>query len=188
VLKLIVRRPASAEDNPCEPLTGRLLLFDAWKMKFRSMVIDKDPLCPVCGAHPTVTELIDYEQFCGLKKQDDELGEFLAQSVFAKDLKAKIDAGESFQLIDTREPHERAIAKFPSCENAPVKIVPLGQMVRRIDEFNTDIPAVFICKEGKRSLFAMRDLTEAGYKGKMMNLAGGMRAWATDVDPSLPVY
>jgi adenylyltransferase/sulfurtransferase len=186
VLKLIAR--GAGNENPCASLTGRLLMFDAWKMKFRELSIEKDPACPMCGKNPSITELIDYEQFCGIKKQADELDGFLAQSFSATELKKRIDSGEAFQIIDTREPHERAIAKFPSSEKAVVKIIPLGQMERRMGELDPAIPAVFLCKVGKRSVYAIRDLREAGYTGKMFNLAGGVNAWATDVDTSLPVY
>ncbi|GHV85886.1 molybdenum cofactor biosynthesis protein MoeB [Spirochaetia bacterium] len=166
--------------NTAETLTGRLLLFDAWKMSFRTLKVDKDPRCPVCGENPSIHELIDYEQFCGLKKETNEEP---IESITAKELKARMDAGDALQIIDIREPHERAIAQFPNA-----KAIPLGQMTRRADEFDSTVDAVFICKIGQRSLFAIRALREAGYKGRLLNLKDGFNAWAREVDTSLPVY
>jgi adenylyltransferase/sulfurtransferase len=190
VIKLIVGDGMSAsgdgsgdgDDTVVESssLVGRLLLFDAWKMKFRELHIDKDPNCPICGANPTIHELIDYEQFCGLGKHDDDKP---IDAISAKELKLRIARGDKLQLIDTREPHERAIAKFPGAT-----VIPLGQMVRRIDEFDRTIDAVFICKIGQRSIFAIRALQEAGYTGRLLNLTDGINAWAREVDKSLPQY
>ncbi|MDR2247586.1 MAG: molybdopterin-synthase adenylyltransferase MoeB [Treponema sp.] len=163
-----------------ESLIGRLLLFDAWNMKFRELKLDKESACPVCGANPVIHELIDYEQFCGLKKND---GEEPVETITAAELKARFDAHEPLQIIDIREPHERAIAQFPQA-----KAIPLGQMARRIDEFDPAIDAVFICKIGRRSVFAIRALREAGYQGRLINLKDGVNAWAREVDRSLPVY
>ncbi|MDR0915623.1 MAG: hypothetical protein LBN02_00295 [Oscillospiraceae bacterium] len=104
-------------------------------------------------------------------------------TITALELKARLDAGEPIQLIDTREPHERAIVKFPNAV-----AIPIGQAARRIDELDPNIDAVFICKIGQRSVFAMRALDEAGYTGRMLNLQDGVNAWARDVDKSLPTY
>ncbi|MDR3147943.1 MAG: molybdopterin-synthase adenylyltransferase MoeB [Treponema sp.] len=179
VIKLIVGS-GTGSPNQSESLAGRLLLFDAWKMKFRELRIDKDPACPVCGAKPSIRELIDYEQFCGLKK--DSAGEPV-EVIEPEELKARLDAGDELQIIDIREPHERAIAKFPRA-----KPIPLGQMVRRIDEFDPRIDAVFICKIGQRSVFAIRALREAGYTGRLLNLRDGVNGWAKKADNSFPVY
>jgi adenylyltransferase/sulfurtransferase len=172
VIKLIVGGGA--------PLIGRLLLFDSWNMKFRELHIDKEDNCPVCGKNPTIHELIDYEQFCGLKKSSEEKP---VLSVSAKELKERIDNKDALQIIDIREPHERAIAVFPGA-----KYIPLGQMTRRIDEFDPAIDTVFICKIGQRSIFAIRALEEAGYTGRLFNLKDGVNAWAREVDSSLPQY
>jgi adenylyltransferase/sulfurtransferase len=166
--------------NQSEGLTGRLLLFDAWKMKFRELRIDKDPACPVCGAAPSIRELIDYEQFCGLKKDSAEEP---VDIIEPEELKARLDAGDELQIIDIREPHERAIVKFPRA-----KPIPLGQMARRIGEFDPRVDAVFICKIGQRSVFAIRALREAGYTGRLLNLRDGVNGWAKKVDNSFPVY
>ncbi|MDR1247142.1 MAG: hypothetical protein LBK57_08970 [Clostridiales Family XIII bacterium] len=124
--------------------------------------------------------MIDYEQFCGIKQDD---AEETIDVITALELKARLDAGESIQIIDIREPHERAFAKFSNA-----KVMPLGQLTRRIDEFDRSRDAVFLCKAGQRSVFAICALRKAGYTGRLLNLKGGMNAWARDVDPSLPQY
>ena len=161
-------------------LIGRLLLFDAWEMKFRELRIDRDPNCPICGQNPTIRELADYERFCGISPDADE--EPIA-SITASELKERIDRGDPLQIIDIREPHERAIAKFPGA-----KYIPLGQMARRVDEFDPEIDAVFLCKIGQRSIFAMRALRDAGYAGRLLNLKDGVNAWAREIDKNLPQY
>jgi adenylyltransferase/sulfurtransferase len=163
-----------------EGLLGRLLLFDAWRMKFRELKIERDPNCPICGQNPRIHELIDYEQFCGLNLSPDEKP---IETITALELKERIERGDALQIIDIREPHERAIFKFPKA-----KAIPLGQMVRRIDEFDPSVDAIFLCKIGQRSIFAIRALNEAGYKGRLLNLKDGVNAWARDVDNSLPQY
>jgi adenylyltransferase/sulfurtransferase len=161
-------------------LVGRLLLFDAWNMRFRELKLEKDPLCPVCGENRSIHAPIDYERFCGLRPDGEEEP---IEVLTALELKARLDAGEPIQIIDIREPHERAIARFPNA-----KAIPLGQMARRMDEFDQNVDAVFLCKIGQRSVFAIRALREAGYKGKLFNLRDGVNAWARDVDASLPQY
>jgi adenylyltransferase/sulfurtransferase len=165
-----------------EALIGRLLNLDAWRMKFRELKIEKDPNCPICGKNPTITELeeYDYEEFCGLKKHDEEEP---VEAISAKDLHSRIENGEPITIIDVREPHERAIVKFPNA-----KVIPIGQLARRQDELNPDIDTVFICKEGKRSILAINTLREAGYKGKMYNLKDGINTWAKEIDKSMPQY
>jgi adenylyltransferase/sulfurtransferase len=179
VIKLIV---GSGTDSPNQStgLTGKLLLFDAWKMKFRELRIDKDPACPVCGTNPSIHELIDYEEFCGLKK--DAPAEPV-EAIEPEELKARMDAGEALQIIDIREPHERAIVKFPQA-----KAIPLGQMARRVNEFDPKVDVVFICKIGRRSVFAIQALREAGYTGRLLNLRDGVNGWAKKVDRGFPVY
>jgi len=163
-----------------KPLIGRLLHFDAWRMSFRELKLEKDPNCPVCGKNPSIKELIDYEQFCGLKKEQNSEP---IETITAIDLKKRLDAGDKIQFIDIREPHERAIVKFPNAI-----IMPLGQLVRRMEELDTSIDSVFLCKIGQRSILGIRALREAGYKGKLLNLQDGLNAWARDVDKSMPVY
>lgn len=163
-----------------ETLTGRLLLLDVWTMKQRQLRLEKDPNCPVCGEHPLIHELIDYEEFCGLKPTEQEKP---VETITASELKQWLDAGKPLQLIDIREPHERAIARFPGA-----KVIPLGQIVRRINEFDPDVDTVFLCKIGQRSIFAIRALENAGYQGRMLNLKDGINAWARDIDTRLPRY
>jgi adenylyltransferase/sulfurtransferase len=176
VIKLII----DADEHEGKSLIGRLLLFDAWQLKFRELALDKEPACPICAEHPTIHELVDYEEFCGLKREEAEVP---VEGISARDLKARLDAGGPIQLIDVREPHERAIFQFEGA-----KAIPFGQLIRRKDEFNPDIDAVFICKVGQRSIYAIRALRDAGYTGRMLNLKDGSNAWARDVDPSLPQY
>jgi len=177
-IKMIVSD--SKETHGAKPLIGRLLHFDAWRMTFRELNLEKDPNCPVCGKNPSIKELIDYEQFCGLKKDKDNDP---IETITAIDLKKRLDAGDKIQFIDIREPHERAIVKFPNAI-----IMPLGQLVRRMEELDTNIDSVFLCKIGQRSILGIRALRDAGYKGRLLNLQDGLNAWARDVDNSMPVY
>jgi adenylyltransferase/sulfurtransferase len=163
-----------------KPLIGRLLLFDAWRMSFRELKLEKNPDCPVCGKNPSIHELIDYEQFCGLKKNADSKP---IDTITAIELKKRLDNGDKIQFIDIREPHERAIVKFPNAI-----IMPLGQLERRMDELDPSVDAVLLCKIGQRSILGIKALQEAGYKGKLMNLQDGLNAWARDVDRSMPIY
>lgn len=165
-----------------EPLIGRLLTLDAWKMKFRELQVERDPDCPVCGRHPVITELeaYDYEEFCGLTVREEEEP---MQAIEAKVLRERLDRGEEITIVDVREPHERAIVKFPGA-----KIIPIGQLARRQNELNPEIDTVFICKEGKRSILAINTLREAGYQGAMYNLKDGINTWAKEVDRSMPQY
>lgn len=164
------------------PLIGRLLTLDAWKMKFHELKIEKNPDCPICGKHPVITELeeYDYEEFCGLKKPEEEEP---VEAIEAKSLKERLDRGEKITIIDVREPHERAIVKFPDA-----KVIPIGQLARRQTELDPEHDTVFICKEGKRSILAIRTLKEAGYQGKMYNLKDGMNTWAREIDRTMPQY
>lgn len=166
-----------------EPLIGRLVTFDSWHMKWRELKICKDPDCPVCGKNPSITELeeYDYEDFCGIKQQEEE--NEAVEGIEAKELKRRLDEGEKITLIDVREPHERAIVKF-----LDAKAIPIGQLARRQNELDPNVDTVFICKEGKRSILAVNTLREAGYTGRMFNLKDGTNAWARDVDPSFPKY
>jgi adenylyltransferase/sulfurtransferase len=162
-----------------DSLAGRLLLIDSWDMTFRQLKIAKDAACPVCGERATITELIDYEEFCGTKPKE---GQEPIGAIWPKELKERIDRGDALQLIDIREPHERALAPFPGA-----KYIPLGQMERRVGEFDPSVDAVFLCKVGQRSVYAIQALREAGYKGKMYNLKDGINGWARDVDAALPI-
>ncbi|MDR1658085.1 MAG: molybdopterin-synthase adenylyltransferase MoeB [Deltaproteobacteria bacterium] len=171
VIKIIV--------GGARPLIGRLLLFDAWQMTFSELEIEKDPACPICGQNPTIKELVDYDDFCGLKAEPEEI----IESLTVKELKVKLDAGTPIEIIDIREPHERTMFRFDG-----TKPIPFGQLVRRMEEFDQDRDLVVICKIGQRSLFAIRTLKQAGYHGPIFNLAGGVNAWAKEFDPTMVVY
>ncbi len=164
------------------PLIGRLLNFDAWKMRFRELKIRKNPNCPVCGQNPTITQLenYDYEDFCGLKQQEKE---DVVEGIEAVELKRRLDAGEKITIVDVREPHERAITKF-----LDAIVIPIGQLARRQNELDINAPTVFVCKEGKRSILAVKTLREAGYKGELYNLKDGINSWAKNVDKTMPQY
>jgi len=163
-----------------EPLINRLLLFDSWKMRFRELKLSKDPNCPVCGKNPTITKLIDYEEFCGLKKP--EVDEPI-EEITALELKERFDNNERLQIIDIREPHELAIGKLPN-----TKAIPFGQLVRRQSELDPAIDTVVVCKVGTRSKIAIRVLKEAGYQGPLYNLRDGINSWANDVDDTIAKY
>ena len=166
-----------------EPLIGRLLHFDALKMKFREFKVRKDPKCPVCSENPTITELIDYEQFCGIPQAAAaEEAEPPVPEISVEDLKRKQDAGEAFVLLDVREPYEYDIARIPGS-----KLIPLGQLHARLSELDTADEIVIHCKSGYRSASALRELQAAGFS-KLWNVTGGIAAWADRVDPSVAKY
>jgi adenylyltransferase/sulfurtransferase len=169
-----------------EPLIGRLLLYDALSMRFREYRLRKDPECPVCGEHPTVTHLIDYEEFCGVGRGNaapaPEVSDKPMQEITAVELKAKINRGDDFQLVDVREPHEYAIARIPGAV-----LIPLGQIASRSGELDRGREMVLQCKGGFRSAQALQALKEQGFT-KLVNLKGGITAWSNDVDPSVPKY
>ena len=166
-----------------EPLTGRLVHFDALKLKFREFKLRRDPKCPVCGDHPTITDLVDYEQFCGIPQAHAaEKEEALVPSLSAVELKAKLDRGDKFVLLDVREDFERDI-----CRIEGARFIPLGQLPSRMSELDSADEIVLQCKSGVRSARALKLLSEAGF-GKLLNLEGGILAWAEQVDPSVPKY
>ncbi|MDR2342686.1 MAG: molybdopterin-synthase adenylyltransferase MoeB [Campylobacteraceae bacterium] len=160
-------------------LIGRLLTFDAWKIKFREFKIQKDENCPICGKHPSIKDLIDYEDFCGLKSEAGEI----VEEISAEELKNRLENKEAVNIIDIREPHEYAIAKLPNS-----KIIPLGQVVRRMEEIDPKNDTIFVCKVGTRSVYAIRALKEAGFEGRLLNLKNGVLAWAQNVDKEMAVY
>jgi sulfur-carrier protein adenylyltransferase/sulfurtransferase len=168
-----------------EPLVGRLLLYDALAMRFRELKLRRDPECPVCGDHPTVTKLIDYQEFCGVPHQEAPQ---VAQTnptggdVDAKKLKAKLDRGDRFVLVDVREPHEFQIGRIPKST-----LIPLGELPKRLNELDKDAEIVVHCKSGGRSAKAVALLRENGFKN-VSNMTGGILAWSDQVDPSVPKY
>ena len=164
-----------------EPLVGRLLLYDALAMRFRELKLRRNPECPVCGDHPTITELIDYHQFCGVPQQAEAPKE-MEGDIDPTEVKAKIDRGDSFVLIDVREPHEYQICNIPGA-----KLIPLGDLPKRVNELNSADEIVAHCKSGVRSGKAVDFLKQAGFR-KVRNMKGGIIAWSDKVDPSVPKY
>jgi len=162
-----------------EPLVGRLLLYDALAMGFRELKLRKNPECPVCGDRPTVTKLIDYQQFCGIPKPQPEAP--MEADIDPTDVKAKIDRGDNFVLIDVREPHEYQICNIPFA-----KLIPLGQLPQRLSELDPDIEIVAHCKSGMRSAKAVDLLKKSGFGAR--NMKGGILAWSEKVDPTVPKY
>jgi adenylyltransferase/sulfurtransferase len=163
-----------------KPLIGRLLLFDAWEMRFRELKIKRDPACPVCGDHPSITEPIDYEEFCGLNK-NPELEPI--EQITPQELNAMFTDGANLQIIDIREPHELTLGKLPR-----TRAIPFGQVVRRMDELDPEATTVFVCKIGVRSEMAARLLKDAGFAGRVANLRDGLNAWAREIDPDFITY
>ncbi len=164
-------------------LLNRLLLFDAWKMSFREVKLRKDKNCPVCGENPTIKELIDYEEFCGLKSAVSEPAENALEEITAIELNSRLSSGEDIQLIDVREPFEYEIAQIPN-----TKLIPLAQVVARTAEIDPARTTVVHCKGGVRSAKAIEALKSNGFPGKLINLKGGILAWSDEVDPSVPKY
>jgi sulfur-carrier protein adenylyltransferase/sulfurtransferase len=166
-----------------EPLIGRLLLIDALAMRFRELKLRKNPDCPVCGTHPTVTELIDYQQFCGIAPptpQEATLKNGIPQ-ITVKELKARIDAGEDVQLIDVREPWEAQIAQIGG------KLIPQNDVPNRLAEIDRNREAVIHCKSGGRSQRIAEFLQQQGYP-RVANVAGGILAWSDEIDPKVAKY
>jgi molybdopterin/thiamine biosynthesis adenylyltransferase/rhodanese-related sulfurtransferase len=159
-----------------EPLIGRLLHFDALKVKFRELNLRRDPACPICGENPTIFSPIDYEQFCGAGD-----GETIP-TMSAHELKRKMDAHEPFELIDVRETFEYEIARIDGA-----KLMPLGEIAERVDELQREQPIVVHCHSGGRSAEAVRMLQQRGF-ANVYNLEGGIDAWSDQVDPSVPKY
>ena len=168
-----------------EPLIGRFLIFDALKMRFRELKLRKDPDCPVCGDHPTVTQLIDYEQFCGITPGATAAASSStedADEATVEELKTRLDRHESFLLLDVREPQEFEICRIPGSV-----LIPLGDLPSRLSELEGRDDMIVHCKSGVRSGKAVRLLREAGYS-KARNLKGGILAWISRIDPTLPKY
>ena len=168
-----------------QPLIGRFLIYDALNMKFRELKLRKDPDCPVCGTHPTVTKLIDYDQFCGIVQpaQDHSSGATVsATEITPVELKAKLDAGETPFILDVREPNEYQINKIPGST-----LIPLGELPRRYQELPKDRQIVTQCKMGGRSAKAQDFLKTVGFTD-VLNLKGGILEWIDKVDPSQPKY
>jgi sulfur-carrier protein adenylyltransferase/sulfurtransferase len=165
------------------PLIGRLLLFNALKMQFRELKLQKDPNCPICGPNRTITELIDYEEFCGIRGEEtapQEVEE--SEEMTVRELKARMDRGDRLTVIDVREPYEYAIARIPG-----TKLIPLGQIEERAGELDPNEEIILQCRSGKRSADALNRLKAKGFT-RLKNLVGGVLAWSDEIDPKVPKY
>ena len=163
-----------------EPLIGRLLLIDALGMKFRELKLRKNPECPACGKHPTITKLIDYNEFCGIRGEEKPVETGIPE-MQVEELKRRLDAGDDLFVLDVREPHEYQIC------NIGGHLIPLGDLPKRVNELDSSREIVAHCRSGVRSAKAVGFLQQAGFK-KVHNLAGGILAWADRVDPKMPKY
>ena len=163
-----------------EPLIGRLLLVDALAMKFRELKLRKNPDCPVCGTHPTITKLIDYNEFCGIRGEEAPV-ETGVPEIQVEELKRRLDGGEDVFVLDVREPHEYQIC------NIGGHLIPLGDLPNRVHELDSSREIVAHCRSGARSAKAVNFLRQAGFR-KVHNLSGGILAWADRVDPKMPKY
>ncbi|HEX3376437.1 MAG TPA: molybdopterin-synthase adenylyltransferase MoeB [Candidatus Acidoferrales bacterium] len=164
-----------------DSLVGRLLLFDALAMRFRELKLKRNSECPMCGDHRTITKLIDYEEFCGIRGEETPAMTEGIQEITPTELKARQDRGDKPFLLDVREPHEYQIC------NLNGKLIPLGELTRRVNELDSSVEMVVHCRSGKRSADAIHFLQTAGFK-KLLNLKGGILAWADEVDPKMPKY
>jgi molybdopterin/thiamine biosynthesis adenylyltransferase/rhodanese-related sulfurtransferase len=164
-----------------DPLIGRLLLFDALAMRFRELKLKKNPDCPLCGTHRTITKLIDYEEFCGIRGEEAAAPATNVPEMTPRELKQRLDRGDDLFVLDVREPHE-----FQIC-NLNGYLLPLGDLPRRANELDSSREIVAHCRSGKRSAEAVEFLRKAGFR-KVWNLKGGILAWSDEVDPSMPKY
>jgi adenylyltransferase/sulfurtransferase len=166
-----------------EPLVGRLLLVDALAMRFRELKLHKNPECPVCGTHPTIAKLVDYEQFCGLPSKSAAPAALVngIPQMQPEELKRRKDAGEDLFLLDVRELYEFAIAQMGG------HLIPLNDLQKRVRELDPKQEIVVHCKVGGRSQMAAEFLAQNGFKA-VHNLAGGINAWSEKVDPKVPKY
>jgi len=172
VIKLILGKGDS--------LIGRLLLVDALAMKFRELKLRKNPDCPACGTHRTITKLIDYDEFCGIRGEEKPVAGGISE-IQVEELKRRLDAKEDVFVLDVREPHEYQIC------NIGGHLIPLGDLPRRVNELDSSREIVAHCRSGVRSAKAVDFLQQAGFK-KVHNLAGGILAWADRIDPKMPKY
>ena len=163
-----------------EPLIGRLLLIDALAMKFRELKLRKNPDCPACGTHRTITKLIDYDQFCGIRGEEKPVETGIPE-IQVEELKRRMDAGDDLYVLDVREPHEYQIC------NIGGHLIPLGDLPSRVNELDSSREIVAHCRSGVRSAKAVQFLQQSGFR-KVHNLAGGILAWADRVDPKMAKY
>ncbi len=163
-----------------DTLSGRLLLFDALRMKFRELRLRKNPECPVCGEHRTIHELIDYEAFCGIRGEEAEANVSVPE-MEVRELKRRLDNGDDIVVLDVREPHEVKICNIGGV------LIPLGELMARVHELDSARDLVVYCRTGSRSAQAVAFLKDSGFE-KVWNLKGGMHAWSDQIDPTVPKY
>ena len=163
-----------------EPLIGKLLLLDALSMEFTTLRLAKDSKCPICGPEATITELIDYEEFCGIRGEEEEVPEGVPR-VSPRELADRL-ARKDVVLVDVREPHEREIASI-----APSTLIPLNDLAARASELPQNEDVVLYCRSGVRSARGVTLLQTLGFR-RVRNLEGGILAWADDIDPAMPKY
>ena len=165
-----------------DSLVGRLMLFDALQLKFRELKLKKDPDCPICGVHPTIHALIDYEEFCGIKAPAEPHEPDLQETeITVEQLKERFDQGDRPEVIDVREPHEYEIVNIGS------RLIPLRKLPQQVHELDPGKEVVVLCKTGVRSAKAVEFLRKRGYD-KAKNLVGGIEAWTRKIDKRLPRY
>jgi molybdopterin/thiamine biosynthesis adenylyltransferase/rhodanese-related sulfurtransferase len=164
-----------------DALVGRLLLFDALAMKFRELKLRRNPACPVCGDHRTISKLIDYNEFCGIRGEDAHAPATQVPELTPREVKGRLDRKDDLFILDVREPHEYQIC------NLHGQLIPLGELPRRVHELDSSREIVVHCRSGKRSAEAVEFLRKAGFR-KIWNLKGGILAWSDEVDPSIPKY
>jgi adenylyltransferase/sulfurtransferase len=164
-----------------DSLVGRLLLFDALAVKFRELRLRKNSSCPMCGSHRKIHELIDYNEFCGVRGEEEPEVDLHVPEITARELKERLDRGDELFILDVREPHEYQIC------NLKGHLIPLGELPRRVHELDSSHEIVAYCRSGKRSAEAVDFLRKAGFR-KVLNLRGGILSWSTEVDPSMPRY
>jgi molybdopterin/thiamine biosynthesis adenylyltransferase/rhodanese-related sulfurtransferase len=166
-----------------EPLSGRLMIYDALEMSYKTVKINKDPECAVCGKNPTVTELIDYEAFCGAVSEEAEAA-VVGSTISAKDLKGMLDRGDDIFVVDVREPNEYEIVSIPGAT-----LIPKGEFLNgtALEQMPQDKQIVLHCKSGARSAEVLAVLKAAGFSDAV-HVGGGVLAWVNQVDPSLPTY
>ena len=164
-----------------EPLIGRLLLYDALGMRFREMKLRKDPSCPICGENPSVTELIDYQEFCGIPQAQEQAAANEVPEITVQELKERLENGKEVTVLDVREPYEYEVA------NIGARLIPLGELPERLVELDKDETFAIHCRTGARSANAVRLLQDAGFEN-VYNVKGGIAAWSEEIDPSVPKY
>lgn len=164
-----------------ESLAGRLVLFDALALKFRELKLRKNSHCPMCGSHRKIRHLIDYNEFCGIRGEEEPESDREVPEITARELKQRLDQGDDLFILDVREPHEYQIC------NLKGHLIPLGELPRRVHELDSSHEIIAHCRTGKRSAQAVDFLRKAGFR-KTYNLRGGILSWSTEVDPTLPRY